>query len=204
VVTSYAYGRETISNLKKRWKFERLSDDTGDQDEQIRREIVSKDEQLASKDQQIAEKTQLVGQKDEQLAQKDQQLVEQARQLANQSEQLADHSRQLVEQSRELADQSERMAEKDQETARAYRELGDRLAWVVQREDALRRAEDDSRSSAVYIQDPGSSVQALQENRRTGEQEQSEVATLREKVERLERLMARVMDQNVRMPNNMA
>ena len=155
-------------------------------------------EQIALKDEQIAQQTRLLAEKDEQLTQKNQQLVEQATQLAVQSQQmveqsreLVDQGRRLVEQSRELAERSEKLAEKDEEMVRGYKELGDKLAWVAQRENALRQEAEGSRLSEIEIQTVGSSTQEEDMRR---DQEQSEVASLREKVERLERMMAQVSD----------
>ncbi|KAF8608033.1 hypothetical protein BDV93DRAFT_519106 [Ceratobasidium sp. AG-I] len=193
---------------QKRWKFERISDDTGDEDAQPQQVPEDQTGQIALKDEEIARQARLLAEKEEQLAQKDQQLVEQATQLAAQSQQvveqsreLVDQGRRLVEQSRELAERSEKLAEKDEEMVRGYKELGDKLAWVAQRENVLRQEAEGSRLSEIEIQTVGSSVQE-EDIRRDGEQ--SEVASLREKVERLERMMAQMMEWGERKPNNMA
>ncbi|KAF8608036.1 hypothetical protein BDV93DRAFT_541431 [Ceratobasidium sp. AG-I] len=163
---------------QKRWKFEWLSNDTGEQNEQVWHEITTKDEQITAKNQLLAEKDRLIARQGEKL-------VAQSQQLAEQSRELAEQGRRLVEQSRELANRSERLVEKDEEMIRGYKELGDKLVWVAQRENSLRREAERSRPSDIEVQSMSSSTQ--DSTRR--EQEQGEVAELRGKVERLERLV---------------
>ncbi|KAG9092036.1 hypothetical protein FRC06_000273 [Ceratobasidium sp. 370] len=65
----------------QRWKFERLSDDAGEEEQRLPREIAERDQQLAAKDQRLATK-------DQQLADKTLQLAEVVERLKSKEQEL--------------------------------------------------------------------------------------------------------------------
>ncbi|KAG9127895.1 hypothetical protein FRC07_007741 [Ceratobasidium sp. 392] len=79
--------RQWLAN--KRWRFEHLSDDTGEEEQKLSKEIQSKNQQIAERDQKIKEQCAQLDEKSYQVAEKDKQLAELKAQLASQSEELS-------------------------------------------------------------------------------------------------------------------
>lgn len=98
---------------QKRWRFERLSDDTGDEEYRLKKEVAEKNEQLAEK----------------------------VRQLASKDKDITSKGQQLAEKAQVEAELTARLAKKDQELARIQQELSEKSALLEQTQNALHQAE---------------------------------------------------------------
>jgi len=125
---------------QKRWRLERLSDDTGEEEGRLKKEVAAKNQELVGKDKLVADLT---------------------KQLSN----------------------------KDRELARVRKELAEMSTLLEQTQSALRQATEPN----------------IKQSRMGDElaQQQKETATLRDKMERFERLFSQ-MNVEPRRPNNIA
>jgi len=95
---------------QKRWRLERLSDETGDDEWRLTKEVAEKNEQLVSKDQQLTTKIDELASKERHIIEMDKQTAELSEQLASKDEELAHVRQELVEKSA-LLEQSRRNLE---------------------------------------------------------------------------------------------
>ncbi|KAG8692942.1 hypothetical protein FRC08_009438 [Ceratobasidium sp. 394] len=103
----------------KRWRFERLSDDTGEEEQKLIQELQSKSKQIDEKDRRIQEQNAQLTERNCSLAEKDQQLAEQGSQLVQ---------------------MKERLATQEGEFNRVTLDLAQKSALLLQTQDALRLA----------------------------------------------------------------
>ncbi|KAG8683636.1 hypothetical protein FRC09_015946 [Ceratobasidium sp. 395] len=104
--------------VHQRWRFERLSDDDGGEEQRLTRELIEKDQLLAVKDRQLASNELQMANKDAQLLVKHRELMETAGQLAAQSQQSDQLEESLLRTQAQLTEATERLASKDQEIDR--------------------------------------------------------------------------------------
>ncbi|KAG9087954.1 hypothetical protein FRC06_002283 [Ceratobasidium sp. 370] len=136
------------------------SDDTGEEEQKLGKDILSKDKQINEQKAQLAEKD---------------------NQLAQLTEQLAAKNQALTETNHDLADKSARLLET---------------------QDALRRAiESLAAQSAVLLPVELKKISDRLEQEQC--QQKEETRNLRDKVEVLERQVSQLVEQNVKLPNNM-
>ncbi|KAG9081688.1 hypothetical protein FRC06_005450, partial [Ceratobasidium sp. 370] len=183
----------------QRWKFERLNDDTGEEDQRISREIAERDQRLAAMDQQLAtqgqqlaDKTRQIVDKNAQLTHKDHQLARMAEQLAIQGQEIAQVNSSLRSTQAQMAEVTERLRSKEEELDRLRRndpgsggEPSGRHAF----RDALSQANDSIRDRDIELLKLQN--QMLREKvDNEAYRQQREIRDLRENMVKLEQLVA--------------
>ncbi|KAF8608037.1 hypothetical protein BDV93DRAFT_602941 [Ceratobasidium sp. AG-I] len=163
-------------NPTKRWSFERLSDETGDEEWQLRQEVAQKNEQLASKDRQLTSKAEEIVSRDRRIAERDTLAAELTGRLAYKVKELAN---------------------KDQELIRIKQELSEKSALLEQTQNALRQAEASNKPPNI---EPEISGRSLEDELL---QQRKETASLREQMDRFERMFSQMTDPGAKRPNNM-
>ncbi|KAG9090924.1 hypothetical protein FS749_000194 [Ceratobasidium sp. UAMH 11750] len=162
----------------KRWRFERLSDDTGEEEQKLSKELQSKNTQVAEKDRRIQEQGV--------------QLAEKGGQLAERDRQLAERDQQLAEKDSQLAQMKERLASQGGELSRVKLDLAQKSELLLQTQDALRRAGESLAAQGN---------ESLRDEVRSMNHRLEKAENLQERLETLEKMFAEVTSQNI-MPRN--
>ncbi|KAG8699149.1 hypothetical protein FRC08_005481 [Ceratobasidium sp. 394] len=154
----------------RRWWFERLSDDSGEEEPRLRREIDSKNQQISDLNQQLAEN----------------------------KKQLANYEKEVTDKDRQNAQFTERLANQDQELAEIKSELTQKLAMLVETQEALRRANEPTesqRAEVAWIQ-TGNANGRLE---RHMAQQKEATDNLRDKMESFERLLSQMINRGTKL-----
>ncbi|KAG9075191.1 hypothetical protein FRC06_010231, partial [Ceratobasidium sp. 370] len=143
--------------VHRRWSFERLSDDSGEEEPRLRREIDSKNQQISNLNQQLAEN----------------------------KRQLLDREKQGADKDRQIAQITERLVAQEQELAQVKSDLAQKLAMLIETQEALRLANEpieSQRAEVVRIQ----TENANDRLERDLAQQKEETDNLRNKMENFE------------------
>ncbi|KAG9090517.1 hypothetical protein FS749_000494 [Ceratobasidium sp. UAMH 11750] len=150
--------------VHRRWWFERLSDDSGEEEPRLRREIDSNKQQISNLNQQLAEhKTQL-----------------------------ADREKQLADKDSQIAQITERLTTQEQEVVQIKNELTQKLAMLIETQEALHRANESIESQRAEVARIQTESTNDQLGRDLAHQKE-ETDSLRNKMENFERLFSQMM-----------
>ncbi|KAG8705801.1 hypothetical protein FRC08_001448 [Ceratobasidium sp. 394] len=133
-------GRSSV----REWRFERLSDDTGDKEPGGRlcekQETVAKDERIVKRDEAPNMVNPTLLEKDKQVAEKNSRLAEKDHQLREATERLASLYQELAQIRRELSEKSGQLVETENALRRAEERLASRDAGLLRIREQLDEA----------------------------------------------------------------